>query len=154
MRTPYCNNCERVLENLKTSQQKLEAAEAERDDLSSLLDDINEYVIEADKERDTLAAKVKELEAQFKCDTCNINDLAAQNARLRELLEMSINNLEGYSLARRDKSFEGWEKEWREVEIKHESDYEFYPNHITKEEIAAARKALASDGRDGMSDES
>lgn len=53
-----------------------------------------------------------------------------------EALNESEAIIRGYAMARRDTSFPDWELEWREIEIQSESDYEFYPNHVTKEEFA------------------
>lgn len=65
-------------------------------------------------------------------------------APLVERLESAIDDLRSYAMARRDQSFDGWEYEWREIPIKHESDYEHYPNHITKEEFAKYENALST----------
>jgi len=61
----------------------------------------------------------------------------------REALTIAIGELEGYSAGRRDQSFEGWQMEWREVKIRHESDYEFYPNHVEKAFISELRATEA-----------
>jgi len=61
---------------------------------------------------------------------------------LLETFEEAIEDLAFYAQGRRDESFEGWEKQWREIEVKNESDYEFYPNHVSIDTIARYRHVL------------
>lgn len=55
----------------------------------------------------------------------------------------AISELSQYSAGIRDQSFEGWQKEWREKEVRFESDYAYYPNHVTKEYIHELKERLA-----------
>ncbi len=57
-------------------------------------------------------------------------------------LEFCVSELKPYAAGRRDQSFPGWSKTWKEIEIEHSSDYEYYPNHITKEIISDLEKTL------------
>jgi hypothetical protein len=59
-------------------------------------------------------------------------------ATAKELLE----ELRPYSQGRRDQSSQDWQTNWKEVEIKNESDYEFYPNHVEKEVIEKFEAAI------------
>lgn len=61
--------------------------------------------------------------------------------RLEDGLRMAIDELKIYSQARRDTS-NGDFAQWNFVEIKHESDYEFYPNHVDKETISELESIL------------
>lgn len=70
-------------------------------------------------------------------------ELKEQLQRVTEALSEAIAELKTYAQGRRDTSFEGWQKEWREIEVKHESDYEFYPNHVDRETIQRLEQALA-----------
>jgi hypothetical protein len=54
---------------------------------------------------------------------------------LLKTLKEAVDELRSYAQARRDQSFKGWESTWKEIEIKHESDYEYYPNHVCRETI-------------------
>lgn len=63
--------------------------------------------------------------------------------KLIEAVEVMREALEFYAQPRRDTSFEGWQKTWKPVEIKHDSDYEFYPNHDSAlEALKEAEKIL------------
>jgi hypothetical protein len=62
--------------------------------------------------------------------------------KLTETLQDAIFELKCYSQGRRDTSFHGWEKTWKEIEIVHESDYEYYPNHVDKKTIDEFLKVL------------
>lgn len=64
------------------------------------------------------------------------DQLRASLNQAAEALTEAIGELESYSIGRRDKSFDGWMKQWKEIEIKSDSDYEYYPNHIRKEVIS------------------
>lgn len=59
------------------------------------------------------------------------------HASWREQAEKLAEALKFYASTRRDTSFEGWEKEWRYIEAKHDSDYEYYPNHDVATEALA-----------------
>lgn len=60
-------------------------------------------------------------------------------------LEIAVSALKFYTQPRRDTSFDGWQSTYRFIEIKDESDYEFYPNHYSAidaiEEIESLDKA-------------
>ena len=75
-------------------------------------------------------------------DSRLITDLANRVHELEHALEDAISELTMYAQGRRDDSFEGWERTWKEIPIKHESDYEFYPNHVDKETIEELKKVL------------
>jgi len=55
--------------------------------------------------------------------------LIAELKQLRECKDEAIEVAKFYAQTRRDTSFEGWEKEWKYIEAKHDYDYEYYPNH-------------------------
>lgn len=72
-----------------------------------------------------------------------LEELRQANERLVSLAKEVIDELEQYSMGRRD-YVQGEKWEWVCKEIKSESDYEFYPNHVDKETIAEYRQALAA----------
>lgn len=74
----------------------------------------------------------------------DLESLREENARLVKALESAISYLKHYASGRRDQSFDGWELEWREVEIKSESDYAYYPNHVDRKDILILEQALAA----------
>lgn len=74
--------------------------------------------------------------------------LKAHSDNLAQALEFAIDTLLPYSRGARDKSFDGWQLEWREVEIKSQCDYEFYPNHVQKIDVELMSKALAQYRKD------
>lgn len=51
-------------------------------------------------------------------------------------------DLEHYATPRRDNNPALPGHEWHYIKIKHESDYEYYPNHILKEEVDDYKNAL------------
>ena len=71
-----------------------------------------------------------------------VNELMPMAEELVEVLDITVSELDQYSRGRRDQSFEGWQSQWIEVPIKHESDYEFYPNHIEKDFVESLRSKL------------
>lgn len=78
-----------------------------------------------------------------------IRERDARIERLRALANDMLDELRPYSYGRRDKSSDGWQKEWRYVKIKTVGDYEHYPNHVPKETIEEFEKALEADGKGG-----
>jgi hypothetical protein len=77
-----------------------------------------------------------------KTDTCVITYLGKRILELEKALEDAIAELSSYAQGRRDQSFEGWEKTWKEIPIKNEFDYEYYPNHVDVETIEELKKVL------------
>lgn len=71
-----------------------------------------------------------------------LKELMPMVEELVEALDIAVSELDQYSRGRRDQSFEGWQSQWIEVPTKHESDYEFYPNHIEKDFVESLRSKL------------
>lgn len=71
-----------------------------------------------------------------------IKELEMQSVQLRILARELLEELSTYSQARRDMRVKDLSK-WKFIKIKHESDYEFYPNHIDQETIEAYEKRLS-----------
>lgn len=65
---------------------------------------------------------------------------------LSQALNDAIAELSMYAQGRRDTSFQGWERTWKEIEVKHDFDYEFYPNHIDKETVEELKEVLKKHG--------
>lgn len=100
---------------------------------------------------DEIKAKVSEIREDIECmpndaklDGTRFENYCWMVRMIKALLKHEIDSatlikdllqeLKPYAQARRDTNKgEGWE--WHYVEIKHESDYEFYPNHIDKKTI-------------------
>ena len=79
-----------------------------------------------------------------------IEALKGRIARLTRLVEVlesgfkeAIEELKPYAFGKRDQSFDGWQKEWRHIEIENEFDYEHYPNHVDKEMIQRFENILS-----------
>ncbi len=73
--------------------------------------------------------------------------LEKELAKVKDVANDLLCDLRLYASPRRDMT--GDLSKWKYIEVRHEADYEFYPNHITKEEIAAYEGALASLGKGG-----
>ena len=91
----------------------------------------------------SIESEIEELKLQLTREREITAMLKAHAEKLVEALESAVSELSAYSQGERDKSFDGWQLTWREVPIKHESDYAFYPNHVTKEAVADLRQPIA-----------
>lgn len=77
-------------------------------------------------------------------DRQSYDKLKAIAVELAKACEIAIGELSSYAQGRRDQSFEGWKLEWREIEVKSDADYEYYPNHVTKEFIGELSQKLTT----------
>lgn len=90
-----------------------------------------------------MAEEIERLRAVAYRQATILSEERGYSEKLRQFLRDAVNDLEFYSQARRDTSFEGWQLEWRYIPIKHESDYEFFPNHIPLETLTPYKEVLA-----------
>lgn len=83
----------------------------------------------------------REIEPIISCPNCIVTDpsLEAKLQIARELIKDLLEELRPYAQPSRDTTKgPGWE--WNYVEIKHEFDYEYYPNHVDKKVIEEFEK--------------
>ena len=100
------------------------------------------YCEELDRQNEKLKTEYAELLESRRAARTEAYNLRGELVAAQEALGDVVDELSAYAVGARDKSFVGWESTWKQVNPKNDFDYEFYPNHVTKEYIEEKRKAM------------